>query len=129
MTFNRIAAIALALVLAVPAAQAVETTLQIQLGTGGGTDFERRTMVYDCSVGDPINVEYINAAPNFLAFVPVDGETEKMIFTAVIAASGVKYAAGQWVWWTKGPDASLYDLTLGEDAEAVKTCSEVVNTP
>lgn len=128
MTFNRITAIVLALGLTAPAAQAVETTLQIQLGTGG-RDFERRTMVYDCSAGDPITVEYINAVPNFLAFVPVEGEDEKLIFTAVIAASGVKYAAGQWVWWTKGVDASLYDLTLGEDAEAVKTCSEVVTSP
>lgn len=128
MTFNRITAIVLALGLTAPAAQAVETTLQIQLGTGG-RDFERRTMVYDCSAGDPITVEYINAVPNFLAFVPVEGEDEKLIFTAVIAASGVKYAAGQWVWWTKGVDASLYDLTLGEDAEAVKTCSEIVTSP
>lgn len=109
------------------AAQAVEASIQLELGTT--SDFERRATLYDCSAGEPFSVTYINAAPNFLALVPIDGEPEPLVFAAVLAASGVRYAAGQWVWWTKGVDASLYDVTLGEDAEPVLTCAEMNNTP
>jgi membrane-bound inhibitor of C-type lysozyme len=118
----------LAASLLVPAtAQAVETSLQIELGTQ--SDFERRTTLYDCATAEPISVTYINAAPNFLALVPIEGEPDQLVFAAVIAASGVRYAAGQWEWWTKGVDASLRDITLGEDADPVLTCSEMNNTP
>jgi membrane-bound inhibitor of C-type lysozyme len=51
------------------------------------------------------------------------------VFASVISASGARYASGQWVWWSKGSDASLYDTTLGEDAEAVLTCTEIHDTP
>ena len=108
-------------------AQAVETSIEIELGTSG--DFERREILYDCSDGEPFDVTYINAAPNFLALVPIADEPELHIFTSVISASGARYASGQWIWWTKGPDASLYDATLGEDAEPILTCTEFVNTP
>lgn len=115
-------------VLLIPvSAGAVETSLQIELSTE--TDFERRVMVYDCSAGEPLTVTYINAAPNFLALLPVAEEPEPLVFASVISASGARYAAGHWVWWTKGVDATLYDATLGEDAEPVLTCSEVNNTP
>lgn len=113
--------------LAPAAAQAIETTVQLELGTQ--SDFERRLTPYDCSAGEPFSVTYINAAPNFLAVVPVEGEPEPLVFAAVVAASGARYAAGQWVWWTKGAEASLYDVTLGEDAAPVLTCSESINTP
>lgn len=118
----------LAAALLVPStAGAIETSIQIELSTN--TDFERRVMVYDCGATEPISVTYINAAPNFLAIVPIAEEPEPLIFASVIAASGARYASGQWVWWSKGADASLYDATLGEDAEPVLTCSELNNTP
>lgn len=108
-------------------ALAVDTTIQIELGAS--SDFDRRVMVYDCAAEAPVTVTYINAAPNFLAVLPVPDEAEPRLFAAVIAGSGVRYASGQWVWWTRGADASLYDVTLGEDAEPVLTCSEINNTP
>ena len=114
--------------LLVPASvYAAETSIQINLATA--SDFERHVMVYDCDSGDPITVSYINAVPNFLALVPVPEQSEPLLFVSVIAASGARYAAGQFVWWTKGADASLYDITLGEAAAPVLTCSEVNNTP
>lgn len=109
------------------AALAAEAGLQITLGTTA--DFERRTLNYDCGTDTPLTVTYLNAAPNFLAIVPVEGEAEPLIFASAISASGARYVSGQWVWWTKGPEAQLFDETLGEDAEAVSTCSEIVNTP
>jgi membrane-bound inhibitor of C-type lysozyme len=122
-----LAALLAASLLLPAAAQAVEASIQLELGTA--SDFERRAALYDCSAGEPFSVTYINAAPNFIALVPVEGEPEPLVFAAVVAASGVRYAAGQWVWWTKGVDASLYDITLGEDADPVLTCAELNNTP
>jgi membrane-bound inhibitor of C-type lysozyme len=127
MIKSTLAVLLAASLLAPTAAQAIETSLQIELATD--TDFERRVMQYDCSAGEPFSVTYINAAPNFLALVPIAEEPEPLVFAAVVAASGARYAAGQWVWWTKGAEASLYDATLGEDAEPVLTCSEMTNTP
>jgi membrane-bound inhibitor of C-type lysozyme len=118
---------AAALLLSPTAASAAQTSLQISLDTAG--DFERRVLAYDCATEEPLVVTYINAAPNFLALVPVAGETEPMVFAAVVSGSGVRYAAGQWIWWNKGIDGSLYDTTLGEDAEPVLTCTEINNTP
>jgi membrane-bound inhibitor of C-type lysozyme len=116
-----------ALLLCPTAASAAQTSLQITLDTAG--DFERRVIAYDCAAEAPLVVTYINAAPNFLALVPVADQTETMVFAAVVSGSGVRYAAGQWVWWNKGIDGSLYDTTLGEDAEPVLTCTEINNTP
>ncbi|WP_316355542.1 MliC family protein [Devosia sp.] len=121
-----IALLATALLAAVPT-QAVETSIELELATD--SDFERREILYDCSAGEPFSVTYINAAPNFLALVPIADEPELHVFASVISASGVRYVSGQWAWWTKGADASLYDITLGEDAEPVLTCSEMTNTP
>lgn len=128
MTSKRLATILATTLLATNAAHAVEATLQLELA-GELSDFERRTTVYECSAGEAFSVAYINAAPNFLALVPIVDEPQAMIFTAVVSASGVRYAAGKWIWWTKGIDASLYDVTLGEDAEPVLSCSEQNNTP
>lgn len=127
MTHPAFAAAILAGLLAPGAAQAAQVSLQLELSAGA--DFQRHVTIYDCGTAEPVTVSYINAAPNFLALVPVEGETEELVFAATLAASGVRYASGQWVWWTKGVDASLYDITLGEDAEPVLTCAELNNTP
>lgn len=122
------AAAIIVLMLAPAAASAAESSLQIQLSSESG-DFERHVIHYDCGTEAPLSVSYINAAPNFLALLPVADQPQPLLFTAVISASGVRYASGQWIWWSKGADASLYDETLGEDAAAVLTCTEVNNTP
>ena len=109
-------------------AQAAETALQLTITTQSG-EFEQRVMRYDCGAETPTVVTYINAAPNFLALVPIADEPQSLVFAAVIAASGVRYTAGKWVWWTKGAEASLSDATLGDTAEPVLTCTEINNTP
>ena len=126
---NRLLAAILSTALLTPAGvSAVETSLQLQLGGATG-DFERRTVLYNCSEGEPFDVTYINAAPNFLALAPIAGEPELRIFAAVESASGARYAAGPFIWLTEGPEASLFDATLGDDAPAILTCSEMNNTP
>lgn len=127
MTKSILAALLATALLAPVAAGAVETSVQIELATD--TDFDRRTMVYDCGASGSITVTYINAAPNFLALVPVIDEPEPLVFASVVAASGVRYVSGIWEWWTRGVDATLHDVTLGQDAEPMLTCSELNNTP
>jgi membrane-bound inhibitor of C-type lysozyme len=127
MTTKSIAALtALALLAPLPAS-AVESTLQLQLSTD--QDFERRTITYDCGAETPIQVIYLNAVPNFLAVVPIADEPQPLVFVSVVSASGVRYVSGHWVWWTKGPEATLHDATLSDDAEPLLTCSEFNDTP
>ncbi|MGV8831853.1 MAG: MliC family protein [Devosia sp.] len=108
--------------------RASETALQLTLTTQSG-EFEQRVSRYDCATETPVQVTYVNAAPNFLAIVPVADEPEPLVFVAVLSGSGARYASGKWIWWTKGADASLYDTTLAEDADPVLTCSVVNNIP
>jgi len=125
----KMAPLVLASVLIFPgSAGAVQTSLLLELGAGGG-DLERRVILYDCGAEAPLEVTYLNAAPNFLAVVPLEDEPEPLIFSAVLSGSGVRYAAGHWLWMTQGSDASLLDVTLDEDAEPVLSCEEISNTP
>lgn len=125
----RTAAACLALVaLAAPAQvspAAAQTSFMLGLSISG--DAERRLVRYDCEDAESFDVEYINAAPNFLAFVPYDGRTYLM--SSVIAGSGARYAAANLVWWSKGADAELYDVSQGEDAAPILTCAEHIQTP
>lgn len=113
----------LALPLATPAL-AVDTHLQLTIDLPGNA--QRDVVTYECPGHDPLTVDYINAEPLFLAMVPIDGEPQ--IFVNVIAASGARYVSGQWEWWTKGPDATLTDITAGEDAAPLE-CAQVSLTP
>nr|WP_246473058.1 MliC family protein [Pelagibacterium limicola] len=88
---------------------------------------QRDVVIYQCQgIDDSLTVEYVNAHPIFLAIVPVDGE--RLIFVNVISASGARYASGQYVWWSRGNDAQLFDEMAGEDAEPV-SCFADADTP
>ncbi|MCP3726878.1 MliC family protein [Paraburkholderia sp. CNPSo 3272] len=70
----------------------------------------RHTFSYTCANSKTFKVTYLNAANGqSFAVVPVKGR--KLLFVGVIAASGVKYVADRYTWWTKGPGADLYDVT------------------
>jgi heat shock protein HslJ len=77
----------------------------------------RETINYQCDDELRIVVEYINVGDNSLAVIRRGEET--FIASNVIAASGAKYAGGHFEWWTKGDEATLYDLTKGENAPGV----------
>ncbi|HEV7248355.1 MAG TPA: META domain-containing protein [Shinella sp.] len=81
----------------------------------------RETLNYQCDAEQRVVVEYINVGANSLAVLRVDEET--VIAANVMAASGAKYAGGRYEWWTKGDEATLYDLTRGENAPGV-TCKK-----
>ncbi|MDR3447076.1 MAG: MliC family protein [Dyella sp.] len=42
-----------------------------------------------------------------------------MLFVDTLAASGVRYVAGPYVWWTKGNNGDLYDMTAGPNAAPI----------
>jgi len=81
----------------------------------------RNTVRYACEGLPPIRVEYINAGSNALAVVPVSGEA--MVFANVLSGSGARYAAGPYIWWTKGAGADLYDQRQGDNAKPI-TCQQ-----
>jgi membrane-bound inhibitor of C-type lysozyme len=116
--------VALASGLLASAAGAVETSMQIVLQLSGNA--ERIVTRYQCEGLEPFEVEYVNAAPVFLAFVPVEGE--KLLFVNVLSASGARYASGQYEWWSQGAEATLTDLTAPEGT-APATCLEATETP
>jgi membrane-bound inhibitor of C-type lysozyme len=119
-------AIALAplLLAAAPALAAVDLNVGINLSG----DVQIVTAIYGCGEGtEPLTVKYINAAPNFFAIVPIDGQD--LVFVNVVSASGAKYVSGEYEWWNKGADASLHNVTEGLDAAPVLSCSENVQTP
>jgi membrane-bound inhibitor of C-type lysozyme len=118
-------AVACLALLALAAPASAQTRFIIGLDIAG--DADRKLVRYDCEGAESFDVEYVNAAPNFLALVPYDGQTYLM--TSVIAASGARYAAANFVWWSKGTDAELYDISLGEDAAPILTCAEHIQTP
>lgn len=65
-------------------------------------------------------VRYINAGAISLVVLPVDGQTQ--VFSNVIAASGAKYVAGEFVWWTKGSTAFFSSALLNNTGTL--TCQE-----
>ena len=75
----------------------------------------RQIRKYTCATGRILHVTYWNTANGqSFALVPVKGK--QLLFVNTIAASGAKYQAGSYTWWTKGPRADLYDAMAGENA-------------
>jgi membrane-bound inhibitor of C-type lysozyme len=86
---------------------------------------EQKVVQYNCEQPEPLTVRYVNAAPNYLAFLTVEGRT--LVFVTVLSASGAKYAAGEYEWWTKGSEATLANLTTPDAAPIA--CTEISETP
>ena len=76
------------------------------------------THTYQCEGGKALTVTYWNSRDGqSFALVPVDGKP--LLFVDTIAASGVKYMAGRYTWWTKGERGDLYDAMAGVNAAPV----------
>ncbi len=107
-------------------ALALDTSLQYVLTLTG--DVERSQVRYECEGREELLVvEYVNAAPNYLAILAV--EDEPLVFASVISGSGVRYASGFYVWWTSGAEASLFDLRADDPDTAEFTCLEFNDIP
>lgn len=101
------------------------SSVTITLESAG--DIERKVVAYLCDDGTALSVQYLNAAPNFLAIVPVEGKNH--VFATTISASGARYVSGPYEWWSDGDEATLRDLMQDEDAAPLATCSAAGNTP
>ena len=113
-----------ALIVATLPASAAGIGLTLMLDTPG----EWRHVSYICEGREErLSVAYVNAAPNFLALVPVEGQT--LVFASALSGSGVRYVSGKYEWRTKGPDASLYDLTGDAEAPPLLVCLEASEIP
>ena len=108
----------LAILAAAPAVGAETLTLDLT----GAASADRTTIQYQCEGIGRLAVEYVNAGPNSLALVPVEGDM--LVFVAVVAGSGARYVSGPYTWWASGRSANLSNLFEGEDTEPV-SCQEV----
>jgi membrane-bound inhibitor of C-type lysozyme len=85
------------------AADAAATELRLSIP--GNAPVEKIEAAYDCGAKGKLAATYVNSGPNSLALVPVEGQT--LVFVTVLSGSGARYASGPWIWWTKGPTATL----------------------
>ncbi|WP_414451326.1 MliC family protein [Burkholderia sp. 22PA0099] len=90
-------------------------------------DADARTVsTYQCADRPkPVRVAYWLARNGqSFALVPVDGKP--MLFVDTLSASGVRYQAGRYVWWTKGRTGNLRDQIGGQDAPPLLAdCTEI----
>jgi membrane-bound inhibitor of C-type lysozyme len=112
------AILALAL-LAVPVAAQADN---IVIPLPGGAKPETIEANYDCGAFGQVSASYINAPPVALATLSFKGQF--LVLSNVLSGSGARYAAGPYIWWSKGRGADLYDLTKGEDAPPIASCTE-----
>jgi len=113
--------IKLAALVLLAAGQASAAELTITLPGDADLAPERIQVTYDCA-DKSMDVEYVNAGSVSLASFVVEGEP--VVAAIVLSASGARYAGLQYIWWTKGDNASLYDLMQGEDAAPILECTE-----
>ncbi|KFL89735.1 hypothetical protein AmDm5_1390 [Acetobacter malorum] len=71
-----------------------------------------------------VSVTYLNAGAVSLAVLQVEGETQ--VFSNVISASGARYTANRFEWWSKG-DTAFFSEMGAEDTKPL-TCQETHKT-
>lgn len=75
------------------------------------------TVRYRCEPG-ALRVHYYTAR-NGQSFALLSVGSRSLLFAQGMSASGVRYTAERYVWWTKGEQGDLYDETLGADAAPI----------
>jgi membrane-bound inhibitor of C-type lysozyme len=113
-----------ALALAAMLSGGADTSVDLIIKLNG--NIERNIVQYQCDDEQSLTVEYINAAPTFLAMLDAGGG--QTIFVNVMSGSGARYVSGQYEWFTKGTDATFTDLMADEGTGSL-TCSEFSETP
>ena len=84
-----------------------------------------QTLRYACDRGVEVPATYINADDLSLAVIHVEGT--QITLYGEEAASGARYGwpsdGANYVWWTKGAEATLYWKEAGEETPLL-TCTE-----
>ncbi|AWM26718.1 hypothetical protein N181_19040 [Sinorhizobium fredii USDA 205] len=85
-----------------------EVTLRIP-GAGAA---DRQRVRYDCG-GETVEAEYINAGSVSLVTFSIGGHY--IVASGVLSGSGARYAGDRYIWWTEGDEATLFDVSKGEE--------------
>ncbi|WP_019219287.1 MliC family protein [Bartonella florencae] len=67
--------------------------------------------VYQCETGtskERVEATYLNAGN--ISLVDFKWKGKRIIASNVISASGARYVAGPYIWWSKADEATFYDL-------------------
>ncbi|WP_239025130.1 META domain-containing protein [Rhodoligotrophos defluvii] len=88
----------------------------ISFAVPGAETVDSQTVTYGCGPAD-VEVTYLTAGPVSLALLTM--KDEFVVASSVLSGSGAKYAGAQYIWWSKGDSANLYDLMRGEDADPI----------
>lgn len=97
----------------------VDEQAQITITVPGASGVERNQVAYRCGE-ETVIADYINSGAVSLVTL-MRGETFT-VAAGVVASSGAKYAGDTLVWWVKGDEATLYDVTKGESVSGI-TCT------
>ncbi|MEZ2349399.1 MliC family protein [Caballeronia sp. RCC_10] len=97
------------------AGMAAQTALAMPLTVPQIQAESTQTTRYDCKDGKTVSVQYTNTR-NRQSFAALTVDGRKLLFVSVMAGSGARYVADRFVWWTKGPQANLYDDTAPKDS-------------
>lgn len=89
---------------------------EVRLRIPGAGAVDRQTVRYDCN-GEPVEAEYVNAGPVALVSFSIGGDF--IIASGIISGSGARYAGGRYIWWTEGKEATLFDVTKGQEDPGV----------
>ncbi|MFN3847531.1 MAG: MliC family protein [Paracoccaceae bacterium] len=85
---------------------------------------EFATTRYVCDRGVSVPATYVTAADGGLVIIHVDGA--QITLVSEVAASGARYGwpsdGANYVWWTRGDDATLYWKEAGEETPLL-TCT------
>lgn len=101
--------------------------LALTLTAGGALAQETGVITtrYACDRGVEVPATYVNAADLSLAVIHVEGS--QITLYSETAASGARYGwpsdGANYVWWTKGAEATLYWSEAGTET-ALLTCTE-----
>lgn len=85
------------------------TTKVVKIPEINKSVFQYESVDYQCENGRNLNVQYLNNGINNIALINLDNNV--IIFSNVVAGSGVRYAAQQYIWHTKIDYGILSDET------------------
>ncbi|BEV71085.1 MliC family protein [Paludibacterium sp. THUN1379] len=79
---------------------------------------ETQTVHYQCDGNKTLKVRYLNGH-NGQSFALLSVAGKPLLFVQTLAASGVKYQADHYVWWSKGVQGNLFDDMRGPNAAPI----------
>ncbi|MBB3213998.1 membrane-bound inhibitor of C-type lysozyme [Herbaspirillum sp. Sphag1AN] len=99
-------------------------TVPIAFHIPGVIILNQQRVIYRCAGDVRLPVRYLNTNAGALAYLSVGGK--KRIFVNVVSASGARYVADRYAWWSKGGEGFLEDISREEGADPVlKDCRQV----